>query len=182
MRRSGAAVRRSRTAARRCRGGQHEPADGGDRDQPQRGEPAVAVADREQATEHEEGREHEQGDRPGVALAHGPLGEDVAAPVGQEQPQDHVHRQADAADEREHDRGGPDEHRVDAEALGEAGADTAEPAAVGVAVVAAAAQPGEAVVEEGRALRGHALGGVLRHGSSVAPASRPAMRVDPEPP
>ena len=75
--------------------------------------------------------------------------------------------EADAAEEREHDRRGADQHRVDAEALGQAGADTAEPAAVGVASVAAAAQSGEAVVEEGRALWGHALGWVLRHGSSV---------------
>ena len=138
-----AGLRRARAAP-----AQHEPGDRGDRDQPQRGEPAVAVADREDATEHEERGEHEQRDRPGIALAHGPLGEDVALPVGQEQPEDHVRGQADAAEEGEHDRRGPDQHRVDAEALGQAGADTAEPAAVGVAVVAAAAQPGEAVVEE----------------------------------
>ena len=70
------------------------------------------------------------------------------------------------------------EHRVDAEAVGQAGADTAEPAGVGVALVAAGPQPGEAVVEEGRLRRWR--GRALWVGFSVmAPASSPGEGASP---
>jgi hypothetical protein len=78
----------------------------------------------------------------------GALGEDLAAQVGQEEPQQDVRGDSDASDEGQDDRRRPDEDRVDAQPAGQPRAHAAEPAALGVTNGAQTSQPGEGVVEE----------------------------------
>src|SRR6478735_2285122 len=116
----------------------HEQADRNeDRPQP----PAVGdVADQRDPDDDE------QRDAPAVAVQ-GRLGEDLAVLVGQQCPGDEVDEAAETADEQQHDERATDDQRVDAETVGDAGADAGEPSVVGVAPDTEAAKRREHPVE-----------------------------------
>ena len=115
----------------------------------------------------------EQGDAPAVAVQRR-LGEDLAVPVGQEGPGDEVGESADPADEEQDDEDAADDERVDPQPVRDAGAHTGEPAVVGVAAHAEAAQGLEHAVEPGP-------GGGGRRGSGIGHAPMLAAAGDAEP-
>ena len=113
----------------------------------------------------------EQRDAPAVAVQRR-LGEDLAVLVGQQRPGEEVGEPADPADEEQDDEDATDDERVDPQPVRDAGAHAGEPAVVGVAAHAEAAQGLEDAVEPGPGGGGGRRSGI-GHGTHAGRGGRP---------